>query len=354
VPIYNAPLDGGGRADGRVPEGQPTPAGDDASQEPPADGGASSPGADAARDGGRGSPGHVVYTVGDRIFRIDAQPGAAPFDMSAKLTSSSAGAIDRRVDVSHAGNWLTFVTDRFDPECADLCLAVAPTDLASAEAVRAAGAFVHPEGISAIASNGQVLVTPLRSAPHPVDLFVLRRTVGGWSAPVNITQGSARPFNNMPALSHNDLTVLFDCGASPYPESGDSAVCEVAVDGTGLREVVTHRALPGARNDYVQNAHYAPSGIVFEGSWPTAGLTPPPETVWRLRPSGQIDVVGASVLKSYSPCALPDGRVAVLWVGRAGNPQQAREVTLLDATFSVVATLTPGVDVADVGIGCGY
>ena len=49
-----------------------------------------------------------------------------------------------------------------------------------------------------------------------------------------------------------------------------------------------------------------------------------------------------------APCALPDGRVVVLWLGRPGN-EGLREVRVLDSTGQKAAVLLTGLDVAQIG-----
>lgn len=53
------------------------------------------------------------------------------------------------------------------------------------------------------------------------------------------------------------------------------------------------------------------------------------------------------------PCVLPDGRVAHLWLGRDENTEGFHEITIMDEDGSSPTVILPGVDVFDIGIGCG-
>jgi hypothetical protein len=54
-----------------------------------------------------------------------------------------------------------------------------------------------------------------------------------------------------------------------------------------------------------------------------------------------------------SPCVLPDGRIASLWLDRPGGTGGA-EIKVMDATGRSYFMLVIRQDVADVGIGCGH
>jgi Tol biopolymer transport system component len=216
--------------------------------------------------------------------------------------------------------------------------------------VLAGGAEVYVEGIPAITDDGETVVYASQGGPHAVDLFSTTRDGGGWGAPVLLTAGSGYAYNNMPALGADGRSVLFDCGVEPYPESGGNDACRVGLDGSGFERIIGPDALPDGRNDYVQNPHEGVDAVYFEGSWPIDGDSP--ETIWRLP-------VGASAPEPFSaryanavaPCPLPDGRVAMLWLG--GNDDGYHQIVVAEPDGSSEIQLTPGVDVADIGIGCG-
>lgn len=305
----------------------------------------------AAPDGGSAGPGFATYTVDDQVFRIAAAAGAAPENVSAALGAPASG--DRRLVPSRSGAWLVMEGARFG--CAG-CLVRVAGDLSAGEVIAAGGAEVYPEGIAAITDDGARVVYPASGGDHAIDLWLTERDAGGtWSAPTQLTADSATAYNNMPALTVDGDAVVFDCGANPYPEDGGNDACRVALTGGAVERLVGPDALPGARFDKVQNPHDGPSGLLFEASWPVDDSGgKPPEIIWRLPPGGgEPEPVGAALPNSVAPCVLADGRWLVLWLGGPDNDSGAHELTLVAADGSAPVVLTPGVDVADIGLGCG-
>lgn len=289
--------------------------------------------------------GHLTWTYGDEVFRAAAEEGAETENVSRLL---GGGGRDRLLTVSPNGEWMTMSAERFD--CAGECLVRVSWDLASGEAVKAGGSDVYVNGISAITDDGNTIVYSSSGGPHDVDLWATTRSDSGWSAPLLLTGDSGYAYNNMPALGTDGASVTFDCGVEPYPESGGNDACKVQIDGTGFTRLIGPDALPDARNSYVQNPHEGPAGLFFESSWPIDGQNP--ETIWML-PTGESTPVplGARYENAVAPCALPDGRVAMLWLG--GNDNGYHELVVSEADGSASFSLTPGVDVTDIGIGCG-
>jgi hypothetical protein len=120
---------------------------------------------------------------------------------------------------------------------------------------------------------------------------------------------------------------------------------------------------PDARGGMSANHHaaYAPDGsIVFEGTW-NGGA----EQVWRVAPGGDPELVNADKNQEHdfvytddnSPCVLPDGRVVSLWLGRTGSDSSGKpsghELKVMGANGENAGMLVTGVDVVDIGIGCG-
>lgn len=316
-------------------------------------GGTDQPGLDAAApDGGSGGAGHATYTVADQVFRIAASAGAVPENVSELLGAPGSG--DRRLVPSPSGAWLVMEGARFG--CGGCLLRVAG-DLGSGEVVAAGGAEVYPEGIAAITDDGARVVFPASGGDHAIDLWLTERDAGGaWSAPTQLTADSAYAYNNMPALTRGGDAVVFDCGDNPYPEDGGNHACRVALTGGAVEHLVGPDALPGARFDKVQNPHDGPDGLLLEASWPVddGGGGKPPEIIWRLPPGGgEPQPIGAALPNSVAPCVLADGRWLALWLGGPDNPGGAHELTLVAADGSAPVVLTPGVDVADIGLGCG-
>lgn len=289
--------------------------------------------------------GHVTWTYQGEIFRSATTDDAEPENLSRAL---GGGGTDRRITQSPSGDWLTWSGERFD--CSGECLVRSRFDLTDGEAVKPGGADAYTEGISAITDDGATIVFSSQGGPHAVDLFATTRTDSGWSEATLLTADSGYEYNNMPALTADGAGVTFDCGSEPYPESGGNDACRVALDGTGYTRLLGPDALPDTRNDYVQNPHEGPDGLFFEGSWPIDGDNP--ETIWVL-PNGasEPEPFHPRFLNAVAPCALPDGRVAMLWLG--GNDGGRHELVVASADGETDVNLTPGVDVDDIGIGCG-
>lgn len=303
-------------------------------------------------DAGSGSGAYFTYTFADRVYRVEARVGAPPEDLSARLERFGPGTRDRWLVPSVSGAWLVLSTDRLSCPSVGECLAVAPRDLASLEAVRPGGDEVAVVGTPAVGDAGDLLIYAAGGGPHAVDLWATRRGASDWGAAVLLTASSSRAYNGSPALGLDGLRVLFDCGASAYPEDGDNDACEVGVDGTGFRVLVGPTTLPDAREAFVQFPHDGVDGVLFQASWPIGPESP--ETIWLLPTAGGAPTpIGRSLSNAVSPCGLRDGRWGALWLGRPENTAGAHELTLLARDGSIAGVLTPGIDVTDIGIGCG-
>jgi hypothetical protein len=141
--------------------------------------------------------------------------------------------------------------------------------------------------------------------------------------------------------------VLFDCGAG-LPGDAGTAICEVATTGGPVRIVVAPQDGPGASaSNEVHHADFAPDGsIVFEADWRG-------EQIWRLPRNGHRPVRVSRLHDDNSPCVLPDGRIASLYLDRPGNRDGVHELRIAGATGSSGREILTGQDVADIGIGCG-
>jgi hypothetical protein len=300
--------------------------------------------------------GHVVFRLPDgHDYRVEARTGATREDLTAELDRLSPGA-DGFVNVSADGAWLLVQTSRFG--CGEeMCIAVVDRAACKAQAVVDGHVALHPAATSAIGAKGEVVVFPAEG-DHATDLFAIHRTGSDWSAPVNLTKSSPAAYNKQPTLSADGTHVLFDCGPDPGAGAG-TAICEAATDGSSLRVAVE----PDARGGMSANHHaaYAPDGsIVFEATW-NGGA----EQVWRVAPGGEPELVntqkndeqGFVYTDDNSPCVLPDGRIVSLWLGRAGTggtgKASGHELKIMGASGEDAAMLVTGVDVVDIGIGCG-
>ena len=91
-------------------------------------------------------------------------------------------------------------------------------------------------------------------------------------------------------------------------------------------------------------AYHAGDDVVFEADWDG-------ERVWRWGPAGFVQVGAAD--NDNSPCALADGRIASLYLGRPGNTTGRHELKLMAADGRELAMLVIGRDIVDDGLGCG-
>jgi hypothetical protein len=286
----------------------------------------------------------VTYGVGDRVFLRGVREDDAPIDVSAEV---GRGGRDRWLVPSPSATWFVVSTERDDGEI----LVRLSGDRAEVEEVRPGGAAVYLEGMAAISDDGDTVVFPTSGGPNAIDLFVTRRDPSGsWSPATVLTAASPRPNNNQPAWTRDGAGVVFNCGAERDPESGGNDACSVSLEGGAVDVLVAHDTLPDGRNDYVNFPRDAGGGrLVFEGSWPIGGGQPP-ETLWeRRRDADPVPAVSRALDNTVSPCVLGDGSLVALWLGRPGG-DGVHELTWVGGGDPV--TLTPDVDVADVGIGC--
>ena len=231
------------------------------------------------------------------------------------------------------------------------CLAVVSGDLTSFEAVLSNGNPVPAFGTSPITNDGATIVYSSDGGPHDVDLYRIDREGDGWTLPTLLTADSTYDFNDMPALSFDEGRVYFDCGITQYPEDGGTDSCSVALDGSGFSVVVAADALPDPESPFTQFPHAAVGGLLFQGNWPIGDVKP--ETIWFLPEGGSVpEPIGEGFTNAVSPCGLRDGRFGLLWLDGPNNRAGLHELTLVSADGSLIAVLTPGIDVLDVGIGC--
>jgi len=280
------------------------------------------------------------------VYRLATQLGAVAEDISAVLDNLAPGAGDLWLTSSRDGSQLLLQTGRWEAECVGwACLAVVSGDLSTGRAVRAAGALVHPDGLGSISASGRI-VYPSSGGPHTLDLWRLDRAGADWSAAVPLTTTSPYAVNSQPALSPDETRVVFACGDQPYGGVG-TALCEVGLDGTGLRIVL---GPTGAKPEFagaqaLAHPTYAPDGgIVF-----SADLSD--TQVWRLGPTDSIPVLVGTVFRNdNSPCALPDGTIASMWLTYTGGTSAYLLKIMLPSDRSFVTR--PAADVDSDGIGC--
>lgn len=291
--------------------------------------------------------GRITYTyayerdVHEVVYRIAAEKGAQPENISAALDNFSpiTTPLDSMLNSSPNGEWLVLSTNRFNAECDGWpCLALVKGDLSSATTLMAGGSLIHPEGWSAVSSAGDLVIFTGMDGPHSVDLFATQKNAQGtWSTPVVITGYSSYDCNSQPSISADGNKVVFRCGPTPN-DSG--SICEVNSDGTGFNIKVTAGQIGST---FLNQPDYTPDGsIVFE----EAGNL---EQIWRL-PSGSSTPVKItnSFTNDNSPCVLPDGRIVSLWIR-----DTLHELKVMAADGSSYTMVLPGVEIFDVGLGCG-
>jgi hypothetical protein len=305
----------------------------------------------ASTDMAEASTTHVAYRLseGGHIFRTEASAGATPEDVSALLAPVSAGA-DAAIGLSRDGRWIGLLTTRFG--CGDWeCLALLPTDPNGATStagflVSAGGQLVHSESRPAIARDAAFLVYRADGGPHSRDLWLVRRsaTCGSrYDAPVLLTAASTFDTQDLPALSPDETSVVFDCA-----NQNEVALCSVNLDGTGFQTVMTLKSGPsgGSGGTEVHSADFLPDGsMVFESDWMA-------EQVWSTSSGAAPTQYAPAFTNDNSPCALPDGRVASLWLERVGNARGYHELKVMSSATDYEMVVT-GVDVNDIGIACG-
>jgi hypothetical protein len=292
--------------------------------------------------------GTVTYTLpGGGVYRIEARVGAAAEDVSEALDALAPRAGDEWLNVSPDGAWLLLSTDRFDPDCAGwACLALVSADLSAAEVLRVGGAVIHG-GFGVAAPGGDLVVYESGEGAHSLDLAAVVRGGDGWTAPVFLTAESPYAWNSQPAISADGARLVFNCGDEPYAAE-DTAICEVAADGTGFRVVLSPDRMPSDVANALNRPAYAPDGsIVFESDW---GGT---ERIWRLSPGQDEPYLVTDVFTNdNSPCVLPDGRIVSLWLNREGG-QGYHELKVMSADGSDYDMLVVDIDLLDGVMGCG-
>ncbi len=288
----------------------------------------------------------ITYRLADGgVYRIEAQNGALPENLSLEIDERWPGSGEIAwINPSPDGSWFLVETERFDPTCAGwACLALLRADLSAFESVQVGGQVIHTEGFAAVGPSGQSIVYSAGDGPHVLDLWLIERTIEGWQGPQLLSAGSLYEYNSHPAIAADQRSVVFDCGPVPYGQQG-TALCEVDLENAAVMLLLSPSQLPPAAAFH--HPDYAPDGsIVFEAD-------PNGEQIWRLPRDGDPELVGIGFDNDNSPCVLPDGRIVSLWLGREGGDSE-HELKVMAADGSEDVMLLTGVDVMDIGIGCG-
>lgn len=295
-----------------------------------------------------GTAGHIVYTVDDEVFRIEAAPGAVADNLSQRITPQGLRYADRRPSLSSTGVWLVFETGNLDCPTST-CLAVASmTEPGAATLVEPGGAiFDTAESRSAIDGAGTTIVFAAGGGPHARDLYSTHASGSTWSAPTLLTGGSSFEWNDTPSFSPDGDHLVFDCGPVANAGPGGS-LCQVAVGGGEVITMMTPDDAPAAVVDRgpLHHASYAGGQLVFEAAWDG-------ERIWTSTAGGAPRLLAEAANNDNSPCVLPDGRIASLYLGRAGNTEGRHELKLMSATGTAETMMVTGLDLGDDGLGCG-
>jgi hypothetical protein len=252
------------------------------------------------------STGHVLLVAlgpGFHLHRLELRAGAVTEDVStlldADFPNNGVDQVDTSAGLSHNGEWMTTVTRRGG--CGD-CVVVAP--------VRNVRGGELIEGVTADQYRGSGVTGDGRRVIFVDDsgLRLVTREGARWVlAPEPLTSASTHAFIDEPSLSIDEERVLFVCGDGA--DALDAGICEVALDGSGLRELLVPGWSPGMRVEYPQEL---PDGGVLFQLQPELTST---SELLRL-PLGSSTPVAAFPSPArddlIEPCVLPDGRVVVI------------------------------------------
>jgi serine/threonine protein kinase len=286
----------------------------------------------------------VVIYIGERgWFQVPLGTDEGPQPIS-DLLPDAGGLEDLYITISRNGKWALLDTER--EGCKDhSCYVVVNAQQQTLEKVMLGPQTAHGAGSAggAISFDGNTLVLPSDEGPHEVDLWITTRAKIGWNAPVLLTQDSEHAFNEAPKFSVGNGNILFDCHPEVYdPVRGD--ICEVGVDGTGLRVAVDSSSGPGAtKKSHARHGTYAPDGaIVFEAFW--GGFT----QVWRQPPDGSEPAVLNPLYDGdMSPCVTPEGDVVSV------HDNQLKVMTLQGEVTKLIDLGIAKNEYADNRLSCG-
>jgi hypothetical protein len=306
-------------------------------------------------------PAQITFTTTNAsghpiLWRIEATPGAVAENLSAQLDALASQSLpgDHRgpISVASDGSFFVFRSERFDPDSQGWPgLTVAAADWSAVETIRVAGVTVHDEGLAQATPGAGAVVFVAGDGPHARDLFVVERDGATWSTPRLLTTDSPFAFNTGPVLSRDGTKLLFDAADESFPSTH---VCEVGLDGAGFRVVVSKDDGPAglSPSPAAHSGAYLPNGsIVFEAEWGGG------ERIWRLPAGGGTpELVQPAASNDNSPVALPDGRIASLFLGAPESPG-LHEIKLMNPDGSASSMLTQTgplfAEVDDIGMGAG-
>ena len=293
-------------------------------------------------------PGHISFKHPDDTWRrVLATTGSPLENLTAEMNKVSPGK-DDFLNLSRDGAWVVATGARFGCGSGS-CVELFAGNLSRGEGVKPNGHAIEAgEGRPVVAPGGNLIVYS-KSGPHALDLYAVTRNGTLWDTPVLLTTLSTFSHHHDAAISSDGARVVFDCGRDAYG-APPTAICEVGTDGNGFHKIIDPADGPDhAANHAAHHPDYAPDGsVVFEVDW--GG-----EQIWKLPVTGgpAVNLSGGDYPDDNSPCVLPDGRIASLWLGRKGNTEGSHEIKIMNADGSSPFMLVTGIDVVDIGMGCG-
>ena len=325
--------DSGGSSEGGVTEGGP-------------------PGFDAgSQDGGHVLADFPSGSSGEEWARV-AAIASAPLDAIPAGPNAGSTGPAQWAALSRDGAYIVTTTDNGN-------LVIMDSDGSNGQVISIGGQQVSSNGRAAVAAGGKLIVYPTNSdlsgnkTPHATDLYAITNSASGWSTPVLLTGdmttlAAADTFAHDVSISYDGTSVVFDCGISSDQE-GPQDTCTAKTDGSGMSILVSHSFGPGANDtSYTHMPDYAPDGtVVFEADWSSGN-----EQIWRYTPSTNAVAVIGNFDDDNSPCVLPDGRVASLWLNAPGDSNSDHWLKVMSPDGSSYV-IVEQVDTDDIGQSCG-
>ena len=290
-------------------------------------------------EGKTGQEGAVTYSVGNSVYRITAKAGAKAVNLSALYPGRGE---EETPAVSKSGEYMTWTSDRFEPCKSWSCVFLVSDDFKTVESVLDDGEPLRAAGRVAVDDSGKTFVFASQDGPHETDLWVINRSPKGWGKKSLLTGNSKYKFHRLPVLSADGSQVVFDCTNDAYSQE-DSNICKV---GTGSNSESGPTILVSAKTKKNSAHHgdfFGEDEYVFEGDWDG-------EQIW-LTQGAETKALSATHQNNNSPCALPNGGIASLWLGRPGG-DGIHELTMFSKDEWKATVLTPGVDISDTGMSC--
>ena len=277
----------------------------------------------------------ITYLVEDSLYRVEAKVGESPVNLSARLPGHGE---EETPAVSRNGRYVTITTNRFSPCESWSCVFLFSNKFASVETINVEGEPLRAKGRVAVSNEGTKLVYENEGGPHDTDLFIVTREREGWSRPSLLTQSSKYAYHRLPVLNHKGSRVVFDCTNDPYSQN-DSHICEIDLDSRDQTVVASQ----GPKHSVHHADYLKGKGFVYEGD--KEG-----EVLW-VGSGKQTKKLSEKHDNDNSPCVLPSGKIASLWLGRPGGAG-VHEIKVTGPKGANPFVLGKGMDVSDIGMSC--